>query len=364
VGSFRLAPEWARQEAVILVWPHTHSDWANASNDRQLITIDKTYIEMSRYISRGQKLILVTYDAEHKQHIQNALTLNNINQDNIVFVEIPTNDTWVRDYGPIIVEPDAIDTNHQAYLHANLQANLLDFTFNAWGNKYSYNLDNLFNQNLIQELAISIPNLEIDLVLEGGNLEINSQGELLSSSTCFKRKAADENTKLSTLERNFETWFCQKTQWIHDVTINGDDTDGHIDTLARFCSDDIIAYSAPGIKSDPNNNALHSLADQLKNLKRDAVNNFELVPLPLPEPIFHDGDQLPASYANFLITNNQVLVPVFNDKQDTIALKVIDDLFPTREIIDIDSTTLIQQYGGIHCASMHLPTCISYEDSF
>jgi agmatine/peptidylarginine deiminase len=361
VRSFRLAPEWARQDAVILVWPHSHSDWASANNGRQLESINKTYIEMSRYISRHQKLILVAYDTKHKQHIHHTLTLSNIKQDNVVYVEILTNDTWVRDYGPIITHSEAVDPDID---DSNSQATLLNFSFNAWGRKYNHKHDSLFNQNLIQKLSITTASLEIDLVLEGGNLEVNHQGELLSSSTCFKRKTSDQNIELASLEHDFETWFCKNVQWIHDVTLNGDDTDGHIDTLARYCNDDIIVYSAPGNKSDPNNNALHSLADQLKNLKRDTSNNFELIPLPLPEPLFTDGNQLPATYANFLITNEYVLVPVFNDKQDSYALKTIDDLFPSRQIIDIDSTILIQQYGGIHCASMHIPASISYEDNF
>ena len=356
MGSFRLAPEWARQDAVILVWPHLSSDWADASNSHQLKAIDQTYIEMSRYISRGEKLFLVAYNAKHKQHIQNALTHNRIPQDNIVFIEIPTNDTWVRDYGPIIVEPESVNANEDT----TLQPILLNFTFNAWGNKYKHNHDNLFNQNLIQQLSISTPSREIDFVLEGGNLEINNHGELLSSNTCFKRNPSDQNEELDSIERDFEKWFCNKLLWIHDVILQGDDTDGHIDTLARFCNDDVIVYSALGNKSDPNNEALDSLAKQLNKLKRDTTSSFELVPLPLPDPIFHAGNQLPASYANFLITNEHVLVPVFNDKQDTYALKVLEELLPAREIIDVDCTTLIQQYGGIHCASMHLPSCISY----
>lgn len=355
MGSFRLAPEWARQDAVILVWPHTHSDWANASNEQQLEAIDATYIEMSRYISRDEKLFLVAYNAQHQQHIQHALALNDINQDNIVFIVIPTNDTWVRDYGPIVVEQDAINTNQQ-------DTQLLDFTFNAWGNKYEHDDDNAFNHNLIQQLSISTPKIEIDFVLEGGNLEINTQGELLSSSACFKRIPYNKNQALNTIQGNFLEWFCNKLLWIHDVALQGDDTDGHIDTLARFCNDDFIVYSAQGNKSDPNNIALESLTNQLNNHKRESTNKYELTPLPLPEPIFINGKQLPASYANFLITNKHVLVPVFNDKQDTSTLKLLDELFPSREIIDIDSRALLTQYGGIHCASMQLPACISYED--
>ena len=256
----------------------------------------------------------------------------------------------MRDYGPIFVEQEAI----------NPETKLLDFAFNAWGNKYKHEDDNLFNQNLIHQLCITTPSIDLDIVLEGGNLEINAQGELLSSSSCFKRKHQD----LKATQEFFEKWFCSKLLWINDVVLQGDDTDGHIDTLARFCNDDLIIYSARGNKSDPNNNHLHSLEKQLNNINRESANQFELIPLPLPEPLFLDDKQLPASYANFLITNEYILVPVFNDKQDAPTLKLLDELFPSKEIIDIESRALLTQFGGIHCASMQIPECISYEDSY
>ena len=158
------------------------------------------------------------------------------------------------------------------------------------------------------------------------------------------------------MEKSFENWFgCNNVFWINNIKLVGDDTDGHIDTLTRYCTDNIIVYSATGNNSDSNNDSLSFLANQLNKIKQNEPTILELVPLPLPNPIFYNGNQLPATYTNFLITNEYVFVPVFNDKQDNYALKIFDDLFPSRRIIDIESSTLIQQFGGIHCASMQIP---------
>jgi len=338
VGSYRLAPEWARQDAVILVWPHSNSDW-----NSQLNAIEHAYIELSQYIARKQKLILVAYDQAHVNHIQITLNHCDINFENIQFIDIPTNDTWVRDFGPVFVESDG-------------ETILLDFVFDAWGNKYNHDNDNLFNKLFKQQLNICSKRKNINIIIEAGNLEINSKGNLLSSSDCFKRQAAKQQISLASLEINFEDWFgCTQVLWIKDVKLIGDDTDGHIDTLARYCTDDVVTYSASENHSNPDHDALDSLKNQLNRIKNKHSCISEIVPLPLPKPIIDEGKQLPATYANFLITNAHVFVPVFNDPQDNYALKTIDELFPTREIIEIESNTLIKQFGGIHCAAMHIP---------
>ncbi len=338
MGSYRLAPEWARQDAVILVWPHSNSDW-----NKQLDAINHTYIELSRYITRHQKLLLVNHDSSHAVHIQNTLNQHSILQENIQFLTIPTNDTWVRDYGPVIVQSD----NESA---------LLDFEFDAWGNKYKHENDKQFNKYLKPQLNTHARYEKINFVLEAGNLEMNTKGTLLSSSTCFKRKSAEKYFDKSELEKNFEEWFgCNRVLWINDVVLNGDDTDGHIDTLVRYCSDDVMVHSAPSNHSHPDNDSLQLLIRQLEASKQSLLSSSEQVPLPVPKVIFNEGRQLPATYTNFLITNKYVFVPVFNDVQDNYVLKIFDELYPTHEIIDIESNALIQQYGGIHCATMQIP---------
>ncbi len=334
----RLAPEWERQDAIIIVWPHSFSDWAS-----NLEPVETTYTDICKHICQHQTIIIVAYNKEHQHHIEQRLESSSIVGENIAFITIPTNDTWVRDYGPICVA-------------AGQGKTILDFEFDAWGEKYAYDLDNAFTTKLLEQLKLDIPRQAIELVIEAGNLEVNNRGALLCSSTCFQRKSYGTAIDLAYLEKRFYDCFgCNSIHWIHDVKLVGDDTDGHIDTLARFCADDIIIYTSTNNYQDPNNEALHQLAIQLQSLQKQNHNSIELVPLPLPEPIFSANQQLPASYTNFLITNESVLVPIFKDQQDATVLKLMEELFPTRKIIGVNSNVLIQQFGGIHCATIQIP---------
>lgn len=327
----RIAPEWQQQDAVIIVWPHRHSDWRDC-----LDAIEKTHLELARHIGRHQRLILVAYNTAHVSHIRHQLEKHAINTANITFTTIPTNDIWVRDYGPLCIASGHI---------------LLDFAFDGWGERYAYERDNAFSTKLMERLRLNAGHNRIDQVLEGGNVEINGRGEVLCSSSCLRRNGADFDA--ITLEEKFTGWFgSSKTHWIDTAPLQGDDTDGHIDTLARFCGDDVIAHAAPGCGNDPNGETLERLIIQLRCLQSDGI---DLVPLPLPAPIFLSGKPIPASYTNFLITNQSVLVPTFNDKQDEPTLKIFEELFPTRAIIAIDGNTLARQCGGIHCATLQLP---------
>ena len=334
MSSIYLAPEWERQDAIILVWPHTISDWSE-----QLTSIEKTYCELAHRISLKQQVIIIAYNLDHEQSIHTKLNEHSINENNVITTCIPSNDTWVRDYGPISIK---FENGYK----------LLNFEFDAWGGKYEYHKDNAFSSKFCEKLNLAIPCEQIDFVLEGGNLEVNSQGELLSSVNCFSRQS---NLNIRRLEKKLRTWFgIQRVYWIDCIKLEGDDTDGHIDTLARFCSDEIIVYSAANNSYDQNTEMLQTLYSELKNIRQQANNKFELVPLPLPTPIHINKQQLPATYANFLITNHYVLVPTFDDEQDSYALRTLQEIFPTREVIGINSLAMIQQLGGLHCATMHL----------
>ena len=336
--SKTLAPEWERQDAIIIVWPHAFSDWLT-----NLDAIEITYCEICRHISRYQDVILIAYNDAHKLHIQEYLDSLSVNSRLITYANIQTNDTWVRDYGPICI-------------NSSYGENIYNFKFDAWGEKYPHLLDDAFNMEFVRQYRLDEHCVSLDFVLEAGNLEINNKGELLCSSTCFKRKNHYTHISRRQLEEQFADWFgCNNINWINDVKLSGDDTGGHIDTLARFCSDDVIVYSAVKNEYDANYESLKQLEIQLKTIQRKSHNRIELIPLPLPKPIPLANLQLPACYTNFLITNECVLVPIFKDKQDDSILKLFDDLFPSRQIIGINSKTLIQQFGGIHCTAMQIP---------
>lgn len=337
MSSTYLAPEWERQDAIILVWPHANSDWSV-----NLPSIENTYCELANHISLHQYLIIIAYNSAHEIYLHQTLSKHSISEDNILIICIPSNDTWVRDYGPLTIK-------------TNSSSKLLNFKFDAWGEKYAFQKDNDFNSVFCEKLNITTACEQIDFVLEGGNVEVNARGELLSSLSCFSRQAGPNLTQ-SNLEEKMQIWFgTDQIYWIDVGKLQGDDTDGHIDTLARFCSDDIIVYSATNNTHDQNTQMLRSLHSQLESISLQSKNQFELVPLPLPNPIFVNHKQLPASYANFLITNHKVLVPTFEDKQDSHALQTLQDIFPTREVVGINSLSLIQQLGGLHCATVHLP---------
>ena len=338
MSASRLAPEWERQDAIVIVWPHPYSDWAP-----RLEQIEPVYLQICKYVGKHQSIILIAYNKAHALDIGNMLSAAGIGCENVSFASIPTNDTWIRDYGPVCTV-----SGHRKFL--------LDFQFDGWGQKYNWQLDNAVNANLVKNLRFKASYLCIDQVLEAGNIEINGQGELLCSRTCFERDGPQPDTEFTQLEKQLEHRLgCRKVHWLDQVQLAGDDTCGHVDTLARFCTNDIIAYSACQNPKDVNHETLGQLSMQLLEINKQGGNRFELVPLQMPDPIFLNGQQLPATYTNFLITNDCVLVPVFHDRQDDCTLKLMDELFPDREIVDIESGTLIRQRGGLHCAAMQIP---------
>ena len=330
-------PEWHQQVASVIVWPHQYSDWLP-----RLTKITKTYLEMAKVISHIQPLIIVHYDHEHKNLIEELCSSNNCHMQFISFVEIKTNDTWIRDYGPQFVS----DSQSLIYL---------DMEFNAWGEHYTYDLDNAFSENFYKALnQTKMEYARIPLVVEGGNLDFNSQGILLTNLACIKRNNPNKSyTDTDLIEQLKNIFHAKQVIGLNSHALTGDDTGGHIDTLARFINDEVIVHAATLNSDDPNHSCLQSLSKQLKSNKQTC----QLVPIELPStPVqTQDGDYLPTSYINFVFLNEFLLVPLYNDPNDAIALKTFSTLCPDRNIIGIDASELIQQFGSLHCATLHLP---------
>jgi agmatine/peptidylarginine deiminase len=333
-------PEWAKQSAVLLAWPNAEGDFSP-----WLEEVEKTYDLIALEISRRQRLVVACRDRAHRRHIENRLFGLRANLGNIRLVEIPYDDVWVRDTAPLAVRtPQGVK--------------LLDFRFNGWGNKYEHAADAALARSLFDAGLFDGTMMEsVDFVLEGGGIESDGAGGLLTTTRCLLNPNRNPSLSQAQIEGQLrDSLGVNRILWLHHGHAEGDDTDAHVDTLARFCTESTIAYTACDDPTDPLYADLKAMEDELKVFTTSAGQPYQLVPLPIPMPIrSEEGARLPATYANFLIINDAVLVPVYGDPADDIALARLAEGFPGREMIAIPSTPLIRQFGSIHCMTMQFP---------
>ena len=306
-----LIPEWEKQKFVQLVLPHKGSDW-DCCLDEAL----ESFGQIAYAIAKNEK-VLICY--------QDKTTLKNFKHKNFIFKKVKNNDTWARDFGAISIKK-------------NGKVKLLDFVFNGWGLKYPSNYDNQISKKLFKVKSYNF-------VLEGGSIDTNGE-VLLTNTQCLLEKNRNYPLSQKQIEKFLiKTLKVKKVIWLNHGFLEGDDTDNHIDTLARFANKNTIMYVKCTDKNDIHYKELKKMEKELKKTK------FRLVPLPLPKPIYFDNERLPATYANFLITNKAVLVPIYNCKYDKKALKIFKQTFPNKSIIPINSNILIRQHGSIHCVT-------------
>ena len=346
--NHRLPAEWEPQSGVMLIWPHAHGDWKQNLNE-----VEKTYLAMVSAICAHEIVLIVCFDHSHQEHVKQLLNTHNIQKEaidtSVRFAIAASNDSWVRDTGPITV----IETsdNKDSLL-------LLDFTFNGWGEKYPANLDNKITEQ-VKQAHLFEPHrvLSQPLILEGGSIESDGQGTLLTTSSCLSNPNRNANLSKEAIEQALHVQLgAERVLWLHHGHIAGDDTDGHVDTLARFCSRDTIAYTSCEDTTDIHYASLSAMEAELCSLTTSDGKPYQLVPLPIPAAIHNSqGERLPANYANFLIINGAVLVPTYHDPNDTIAMQALKSCFPNRDIIGIDCRSLVHQFGSLHCATMQLP---------
>ncbi len=341
--TYKLPAEWVKQQQILLTWPHQRTDWGT-----QLTAIDAVYKELAKHISLYEQVTIICYDEEHKLHVQNILRREPlVNLNAIQCVCIPTNDVFIRDYGPLTVFADSV------------QKYYLDFLFNAWGEKYDFTYDKKVTENLYQQNILTNGKLlAINFVLEGGSIEIDDRGNLLTTTRCLLHQARNAGYKQEDIDQFLKNYLGVKNVlWLHHGELIGDDTDSHIDNLARFTPANAILYTTCTNPQDPHYAPLKAMEAELQQMNQEKNLQLELFPLPLPEPVFDaSGSRLPASYANFLIINGAVLVPIYGDKKtDLFAQEQIAHCFPDRKIIPILSRALVEQYGSIHCASIQIP---------
>jgi agmatine deiminase len=335
-----LPPEWAPQSGVLLTWPHGHGDWAD-----RISAVDPVFTAIAREVARRERVVIACDDDKHRAHVETTLKKAGVDMARVTLGIAPSNDTWARDHGPITV------------LCKN-QPLLLDFGFNGWGQKYPHDLDNLITRRLHEGGALGNAPLEaINLVLEGGSIEVDGSGTLLTTSRCLLTPTRNPGFSQGKLERELGDWLgVNRVLWLEHGNLEGDDTDSHIDTLARFCDARTIAYVACDDPKDAHYDDLKSMETELRGLRAADDSPYRLVPLPWPGAQYDSSARrLPATYANFLIINDAVLVPTYRDTADRVALERLARCFPDRKIIGIDCLPIIAQYGSLHCLTMQLP---------
>lgn len=337
--TFRLLPEWAPQCGVLLTWPAAHTDWLDILDEAEA-----SYVEIACAIALRETCVIICVDAAHRDHILARLRLRAVNEANLRFVHAAYDDTWVRDYGPITVSDGK-----------SLQ--LRDFGFNGWGQKFSAVRDDAVSRKLAADGLFRAPLGTIDMFLEGGGIETDGRGSLLTTSACLLSKFRNPHLDRSATERELKRLLgMDRILWLEHGHLAGDDTDSHIDTLARFCDENTICYVACDDREDEHYEDLAAMEDELKALRNADGEPYELVPLPWPAGAYApDGHRLPASYANFLIINGAVLVPTYRDNADPEVLARLARCFPDRQVIGIDCLPLIHQHGSLHCVTMQLP---------
>lgn len=333
--AIQLPPEWIPQCCVMLTWPHENTDWNYILED-----VTRCYINIAHEIAKRERLLIVCQDEEKVRSLLSDI------EDRILFCQMNTNDTWARDHGPITVYVDG-------------QPCLYDFQFNGWGLKFAANLDNQITRNLYASDLFPAHTGYFNFlhyVLEGGSIESDGCGTLLTTKECLLSKNRNEHLQQNEIEDFLKDIFgLKRILWLNHGWLAGDDTDSHIDTLARFCGKDAIAYVQCTDKNDEHYEELKAMEEELKSFTMEDGNPYLLVPLPMPDAQYEDDFRLPATYANFLIINGAVLVPTYQCKQDIVALGRLQKAFPNHEVVGIDCSTLIRQHGSLHCVTMQLP---------
>lgn len=337
-NTYRMPAEWERHEATWISWPHASGISFPDAYEKVL----PTFVRMAEVIAESEILRINVASSEQEATVKKLLT--KVAPERVEFFHIPTNEPWCRDHGPIFVTRK--DESH---------ATILDFGFNAWGWKYS-SFEEDDEVPLKVAKALNLPVIEFEnFVLEGGSIEVNGAGTLLTTEACLLNPNRNPDLDRSQIEAKLkESLGVSKVLWLGDG-IEGDDTDGHIDDLTRFVAEDTVVTVVEEDENDPNFDPLQMNLSRLEGMKTAKGNPLNVIKMPMPAAIHRQGLRLPASYANFYIANESVLLPVYHDANDAWAESVLKDLFPTRKVVPIDCRELIWGLGAFHCLTQQQP---------
>ncbi|MBI5017644.1 MAG: agmatine deiminase family protein [Deltaproteobacteria bacterium] len=334
----RLPAEWEPQDGVLLAWPHAATDWAPV-----LEQVVPVFVDLAAEISRFERVVVV---ADDPAAAESGLRRSGAQRERVEVRSAPLNDTWARDFGPIAVE----DEDGERLL-------LLDFAFNGWGLKFPADQDNRITRRLADGGAFAVPVRSVGLVLEGGSIEGDGRGTILTTSECLLGPNRNPHLDRAGVEAVLRAELgADRFLWLQNGHLVGDDTDAHVDTLARFAPGDTIVHVACDDPGDEHFEVLRRMEDELRGFRTRQGRPYRLIPLPWPAPVADgDGRRLPATYANFLVLNGAVLVPTYRDRRDAEALAAVARAFPGREVIGLDCRPLVLQHGSLHCVTMQLP---------
>jgi agmatine deiminase len=349
--GYRMPAEWEPHEATWLAWPHNHEDWPG-----KFQAIPWLYAEIVRLVAAHEQVRLIVQNAKEQQRAAGILKRAGANLDRVSFHQWPTDRVWTRDSGPIFVR------------NAEGKVAITNWRFNAWAKYSDWHLDDQLPGRVAELLGLPAwkPTIEIEgqnrrLVLEGGSIDTNGQGTLLTTEECLLSEVQQRNRGVSReqIERAFYDYLgIDQVLWLGRGAA-GDDTHGHVDDISRFVGPTTIVTTVERNRNDPNHEPLAENLARLKAARTSSGKQFDLVELPMPHAVLFRKQRLPASYANFYLANGLVLMPTFHDPNDRVALNILAQVFPDREVIGIHSVDLIWGLGALHCMTQQQPAAVT-----
>ncbi len=336
-SNLRLPAEWEPQAGILIAWPHADTDWAP-----RLADVETTLVALGVAIARFEPVVICVADEALRIHAHRLLLAGGIDSANLRYVEIGYDDTWLRDSGPItLIDADGFV--------------LTDFRFTGWGGKFNATQDDRLIEGMVdQGVFARATHQRIDWALEGGAIESDGSGTILTTWKCLTQRHPEQSRTAMTMQLQ-QALHADRVLWLEHGYLEGDDTDAHIDTLARFAPNDAIVYQACNDETDSHHAELSAMANELAALRTRDGTPYTLHALPWPEPILDETRRLAASYANYLIVNGAVLVPAYDCATDDEAARIIGLAHPGREIVSVPCRPLIWQNGSLHCQTMQLP---------
>lgn len=334
--GFAMPAEWKRHRGTWLSWPHRESSWPG-----NFAPIPAVIAEMIRQLAPGEEVHVNVADQQMEESARTVLRTAGVATDNVFFHHFPTNDAWCRDHGPIFVQRGS-------------EQLILDWGYNAWGGKYPpFDLDDRIPTQVGDAFDIEV--VSPGMILEGGSIDVNGRGTLLTTTQCLLHPNRNPDLSQADIETRLRDYLgVRHILWLGEGII-GDDTDGHIDDITRFVDSHTIVTAVEEDPADPNHEILADNLARLQSMRDQDGAAFRIVTIPMPRPVFYEGERLPASYANFYIGNEVVLLPGYDAERDEEARATLQTLLPTRRVVVIDCTELIWGLGAFHCLTQQWP---------